>query len=298
MAVTMMSQDLENSFSNFAAPVEPCAITELSKADGPEVMEFLSARPLHTAFMAGLIRDNGLLSPQNRGSFYGSRNRMGQLEGVALIGHATMFEAHTENSLVALARVARNCHNTHLIRGEQESTKTFWKYYADSGREPRQVCRESLFELKEAPASSAEVAGLRRATASELEKVLAVNSSMAFEEGGTSPLQRDPSGFRNRTARRIEKQRVWVWFKDNRLVFKADVVSETPDVTYLEGIYVHPEERGKGHGMRCLAMLSSVLLANTQSLSLTVNNQNKRAAKFYSQAGFQFHSEYETIYLR
>src|ERR1041384_6763651 len=110
MAVTMMSQDLENSFSNFAAPVESCAISELSRADEPEVMELLSARPLHTAFMAGLIRDNGLLSPQNRGSFYGSRNLMGQLEGVALIGHATMVEAHTENSLVALARVARNCH--------------------------------------------------------------------------------------------------------------------------------------------------------------------------------------------
>jgi len=298
MAVTMMSQDLEVSFSNFAAPAEQCAITELSKVDEPEVVEFLSARPLHTAFMAGLISDNGLLSPQNRGSFYGSRNRLGFLEGVALIGHATMVEAHTENSLIALARVARNCHNAHLIRGEQGSIKTFWKYYADAGREPRQVCGELLFELKEAPASPPKVAGLRPATASELEKVLAVNSSMAFEEGGTSPLQRDPSGFRNRTARRIERQRVWVWFEDNRLVFKADVVSETPEVTYLEGIYVHPEERGKGHGTRCLTMLCSALLANTRSISLTVNNQNKRAAKFYSQAGFQFHSEYETIYLR
>ncbi len=298
MAVTMMSQDLEDGFSNFATPAESCSISELSRTDQPEVMEFLSARPLHTAFMAGLIRDNGLLSPQNRGSFYGSRNRMGQLEGVALIGHATMVEAHTENSLIALARVARNCHNAHLIRGEQESIKTFWKYYADAGREPRQICGELLFELKEAPTSPAEVDGLRPAIVSELEKVVAVNSSMAFEEGGTSPLQRDPSGFRNRTARRIEKQRVWVWFEDNRLVFKADVVSETPEVTYLEGIYVHPEERGKGHGTRCLAMLCSLLLANSQSLSLTVNNQNKRAVKFYSQAGFQLHSEYETIYLR
>src|SRR5258705_4253186 len=115
MAVTVMSQDLEGSFSDFAAPAEPCAITELSRADEPEVVEFLSARPLHTAFMAGLIRDNGLLSPQNRGSFYGSRNRMGQLEGVALIGHATMVETHTENSLVPLARVAPNCHKAHLI---------------------------------------------------------------------------------------------------------------------------------------------------------------------------------------
>lgn len=298
MAVTLMSQDLEASFSNLAAPMEACAVSELCRSDEPEVMEFLSARPLHTAFMAGLIRDNGLLSPQNRGSFYGSHNRLGQLDGVALIGHATMVEAHTEHALIALARVARNCQNAHLIRGEQSSMKTFWQYYSDAGREPRQVCGELLFELKEAPASPVDIAALRPATASELEKVVTVNSSMAFEECGISPLQRDPSGFRNRTARRIEKERVWVWFDESRLIFKADVVSKTPEVTYLAGIYVHPEERGKGHGTRCLTTLCSLLLANTQSVSLSVNKENKRAVKFYSIAGFQSHSDYETIYLR
>ena len=157
--------------------------------------------------MAGLIRDNGLLSPQNRGSFYGARNRMGQLEGVALIGHATMVEAHTENSLIAMARVARNCQSAHLIRGERKSVNTFWQYYSDAQHEPRQICRELLFELKEAPAASGTSQTCGPRPPDDLEKVLAVNSSMAFEEGGTSPLQRDPNGFRHRTARRIEKQR-------------------------------------------------------------------------------------------
>src|SRR5262245_59725367 len=187
MAVTLMSQDFEDSFRNFAAPVETCAISELGRKHEDEVLEFLSARPLHTAFMAGLIRDNGLLSPQNRGSFYGSRNVLGQLEGVALIGHATMVEAHTENSLMALARVARNCHNTHLIRGERNSVKVFWQYYAGAGREPRQICGEVLCELKATLPPAEDVPALRPATIDELEKVLAVNSAMAFEEGGTSP---------------------------------------------------------------------------------------------------------------
>ena len=297
MAVTMMSQDLEAGFS-FAQPQEACAISELRRSDQPEVIEFLSARPLHTVFMTGLIRDNGMLSPQNRGSFYGSRNRLGQLEGIALIGHATMVEAHTENSLVSLARVARNCQNAHLIRGEEQSVNTFWKYYADAGREPRQICKELLFELTEAQSPGEDVPDLRPATADDLEKVVAVNSSMAFEEGGTSPLQRDPSGFRNRTARRIEKQRVWVWIQDNRLVFKADVVSETPEVTYLEGVHVHREERGKGYGSGCLRKLCAHLLTRSRSLCLAVNHQNKRAVDFYSKAGFEFKSDYETIYLR
>src|ERR1041385_2925787 len=105
MAVTMMSQDLA-ARNGFAEPSQPSNISELGRRDEAEVVEFLSARPLHTVFMMGLIRDNGLLSPQNRGSFYGSRNYSGQLEAVALIGHATMVEAHTENSLIGFARVA------------------------------------------------------------------------------------------------------------------------------------------------------------------------------------------------
>src|SRR5205823_10579130 len=48
----------------------------------------------------------------------------------------------------------------------------------------------------------------------------------AYEEGGANPLQTDPTGFRTRTIQRIEKERVWVWVEDNRLIFKADVISQ------------------------------------------------------------------------
>jgi ribosomal protein S18 acetylase RimI-like enzyme len=296
MAVTMMSQDLAKR-NGFAEPSQPSNINELRRSDEAEVVEFLSGRPLHTVFMMGLIRDNGLLSPQNRGSFYGSRNYSGQLEAVALIGHATMVEAHTENSLINFARVARNCQGAHLIRGEQQSIRVFWTYYAGGGSEPRSVAREHLYELTEA-SEPAEDISLRPATMTDLEKVVAVNSAMALEEGGSNPLKRDPSGFRSRTARRIEQDRVWVLVEDNRLIFKADVVSQTPEVTYLEGIYVHPEERRKGHALRCLKKLSSILLTDTKSICLTVNDCNKSAVALYEKAGFKFHSDYETIYLR
>src|ERR1043166_527875 len=115
MAVTMMSQDYAER-NGFAEPSQPSNISELSRNDQAEVVEFLSARPLHTFFMMGLIHDNGLVSPRNRGSFYGSRNYSGQLEAVALIGHATMVEAHTEGALISFARVARTCRGAHMLR--------------------------------------------------------------------------------------------------------------------------------------------------------------------------------------
>ncbi len=46
-----------------------------------EVLAFLAERPLHTVSLVSFIRDNGLISPLNRGTFYACRNEEGGLEG-------------------------------------------------------------------------------------------------------------------------------------------------------------------------------------------------------------------------
>ena len=298
MAVTMMRHELAMPFAEVSEPWQPTTIRELTRNDETEVVQFLAARPIHTVFMAGLIHDYGLISPHNRGSFYGARNRTGQLEGVALIGHATFVEAHTEPALTAFARVARNCQNTSLIRGERRAIDTFWQYFAEEDQAPRLVCSEQLFEIKDEVTVESRNDKLRLATMADLESVISVNAGLAFEEGGVSPLQIDPKGFRSRTIQRIERERVWVWVEDHRLIFKADVVSQTPAAAYLEGIYVNPDERGQGYGFQCLTQLCSVLQQRSQSICLTVNERNQAAIALYTKTGFSQQSNYETIYLR
>jgi hypothetical protein len=78
------------------------SIQKLSAEDQHEVLAFLAERPLHTIFMTGFIRDNGLVSPLNRGTFYACRNEEGHLEGVSLIGHATLIETRSSRALEAL----------------------------------------------------------------------------------------------------------------------------------------------------------------------------------------------------
>src|SRR5215213_7597242 len=67
----------------------------LARGAEAEVVGFLSERPVHAVNLLGLIADNGLVSPHNRGTFYACRDERGRLEGVALIGHATLFESRT-----------------------------------------------------------------------------------------------------------------------------------------------------------------------------------------------------------
>ena len=260
-------------------------------------MEFLVRRPIHTVAMIGLIHDNGLVSSFNRGTFYGCRNVQGQLEGVALIGHATLMETTSDRALEALAKTAQTCTTGHLIMGEKERINEFWDYYAEAGQEMRQACRELLFELQWPIEARDEVPGLRLATAADLELIMPVQAQMAFDESGVNPLERDPEGFRWRCARRIEQGRTWISIEAGKLIFKADIVSDTSSVIYLEGIWTKEEQRSQGYGLRCMSQLARLLLCRTQSICVLVNEKNTKAHNFYQRAGYKRRAVYDTIFL-
>ena len=248
--------------------------------------------------MIGFIRDNGIISELNRGTFYGCRNSEGRLEGVALIGHATLIETRTRGAIRELALVAQIHTNTHMIMGEQERVEEFWNHYADDGQSMRLACRELLFELKNAPQMLSSVEGLRLATLEDLDLIAPVHAAMAEAESGVNPLERDREGFLKRCARRIEKNRVWVLVKDNQLIFKADIQAETPEVIYLEGVYVAPLARGTGLGRQWFTQLCKSLLTRTRTVCVIVNEENEKAHAFYRLCGFKRNCCYDAIFLQ
>src|SRR5438067_1344647 len=154
-----------------------------------------------------------------------------------------------------------------------------------SGQSPRRVCRELLLEQRWPVEALEPVPNLRLASLAELQDVMLVQGEMAFQESGINPMEVDLAGFSLRCSRRIEQGRVWVWMEDGRLIFKADVISDTPEVIYMEGIYVNPQERERGYGARCMSQLARVLLQRTDSLSMLVNEQSHRASAFFDRRG-------------
>ena len=275
-----------------------CLVHPLTeKSDEIEILAFLSERPVQTVVMAGLIRDNGLESPFNRGTFYACRDSAGRLEGVALVGHATFIEARTEAALSALARLAQKERGAHMILGEQELIRRFWNYYSSAGQTPRLFCRELLFEQRWPVGACEPVEGLRRATLDDLALVMPVHAAMAQEESGVNPLEVDAQGFRLRSARRIEHGRVWVLVREGELIFKADIASETPHCIYIEGVYVEHASRQQGTGFRCLSQLSRALLGRAPSVCALVNEQNLVAQALFLKADYRVRGYYETVFL-
>lgn len=270
------------------------AIQLLNNEHKSEVLSFLSARPLHTFIMASWIRDNGMVSSFNRGNFYGYRDDQAQLQGVALIGHCTLFETKVDGALEAFAGLTYNCSSARAVLGEAHKISQFMGSRA--GHTNARICRELLLE-KDVAESLNLVKSLRPATSEHLDLVVPIHAQTAFEESGINPLDVDPEGFRERCARRIQQGRVWVAIENGRLKFKADIVSDTPEVVYLEGLYVSSEHRGNGYGARCLTQLTNHLLERTNSVCLMVNEINAAAQKSYQKAGYRFREHYDTLRL-
>ena len=292
-----MLQITRTNSQPFFVPLSSRRIDPLREQHKDETLAFLATRAEHTFVMTGWILDNGLVSNLNRGTFYGHRNELGQLDGVALIGHVTLFETDNESALAEFARLTQDCESAKTVMGEADQVERFLSYYKRDGQTPRLMYRERLFELRHKQELEESVTGLRLATAGDLELVAPVHAQMAFEESGVDPLFVDPEGFYRRCARRIEQKRVWVNVENGQLIFKADVISDTPEVIYLEGVYVSPEKRGNGLGARCMKQLSNELLTGTNSVCLLVNHKNSAANACYKKAGFTMRDLYDTLYL-
>ncbi len=270
-------------------------LTENNRA---EVLEFLNMRPVHTVVMASFIQDNGLENADNRGKFYGYRNTGGKLEGVALIGHTTLIEARSEDSLTAFAAIARQSDvPLHIMMADGKTIEIFWQHYTGDNRPARKVCTEMLFELNYPFFVRNCEWNVRLAEAGELEQIAVAHDEVAFIESGVSPMQKDREGFLKRCLKRIEKARTFVVFENGKLVFKADIVAETSDVIYLEGIYVAPEYRGKGIGSDCLSKLGQELMGRVENVCLLSNVEFKGAHRSFVKAGFKNTGCCQTIFV-
>ena len=262
-----------------------------------EALSFLQIRPLHTAYLSGIIRENGLVNDLNRGSFYGYRNSLGQLEGVALIGHATLMETTSDEAIQAFAHAAQDVESLHMIMCEENRLEKFWSNYSRADQRVRRASRQHLYELRWPVEVSTQACKLRLATSNDLEQLIPVHAEMAYRESGIDPREKDADGFAGRYARRIAQGRTWVVFDGSELIFKADVITQSPDNAYIEGVWVNSDLRRRGYGSSCMSQLARMLRWSSKSLCLFVNDENDEAQNFFKQSGYHARTVYDTIFL-
>ncbi len=271
-------------------------LCSLSSSEKMEVLDFLARRPIHTFGLNRLIQQYGLEADARLGTYFGYRDEAGNLEGVALIGHFTLFETLNDQALQAFANVAQHNDEIHLMLGEQEKINKFLGFFNQREALNSQVLQYLQLEINSI--ESTEFSGnlLRPATADDLSQVVAAHAQVLYEERGVDRLKIDPESFRQNCLDRINQQKTWVFEKNGKLLFKVELTTDTPEVVYLEGIWVHETERGQGHGYRCLSQFLKNVLDRTSSVCLLLREKNQTALALYEKVGFQHRGYYQAVF--
>lgn len=270
-------------------------IRELHEEDRVPVMSLLLQDPVQSVILRGLILDYGLCGAELRGSFYGYFTDH-QLVAVALIGHQIITFGEDEALPYFAHQAVEMKARGYLMLGPQARVEALWDALAQYGRETRRVSAQRLYVCQQ-PAARLERMQLLRANVAELEVILDAQAEMVMEASGIDPRLTDPAGFRHRVAERIERKRVWIKIEDGKVVFKAELFSDTPDTVYLEGVWVHPEYRQRGLGKSCLTELVHRLLKNHRTICLLSNEDEPLAHQVYEDAGFVHTAAYQARFL-
>ncbi len=274
----------------------PLTAQRLIAEDEAEVYRFLAERPLQTFGLLGMIADNGLVSPHNRGDFYAYRGADRQLEGIALIGYNTVIDARSEEAIQVFAGLVKALVNPFLIMAREQQIDSFIEYYSDAMYRCMAIDRYWLFNHCGLPDNSDPLPGVRLATMDDLEAVVHAHNLCGLEETGVDGLALDPEGFRSRCARRIERGRTWVWVADGKVILKLEIVTATREVAYFESLWVHPDERSKGYGTRFINQVSARLLDKSARVCLLTPETNVAAYRIYRKAGFEVMDSFRVMF--
>ena len=126
---------------------------------------------------------------------------------------------------------------------------------------------------------------VRLLTTRDFDSYLAASVHMYTEEIGSSPFKYG-SGYERFVKERLKQDDAYGIVVDGEVVFKADLGPKLHGHTQLQGVWVHPELRGRGLSVPALASMMRQVMERFPLVSLYVNDFNTPAIRAYERLGF------------
>jgi predicted GNAT family acetyltransferase len=103
------------------------------------------------------------------------------------------------------------------------------------------------------------------------------------------------AGYRARVSELVSAGRAFARFENGEVVFKAEIGAMSSQVGQIQGVWVHPERRGRGLGTLGTAAVADRLAGLGRLASLYVNGFNHVARTAYTRVGFRQIGSFATI---
>jgi uncharacterized protein len=254
------------------------------------VLDALDRDPLAGVFVASRVAAAGL-DPRRLGAeMWGWLDEHGAVAALCYSGANLVPLLADDAALVQFAEWAvaqgRRCSS---IVGDAALVRPLWDCLAPAwGRAREQRLTQPLLSIDTAPSVAADTA-VRRVRLDEVDALLPACIAMFTEEVGVSPVGSDGGlTYRARVEELVRAGRAFARFDDGEVTFKAEVGAATRAVCQVQGVWVTPDQRGRGLSVGGMAAVVEACRRDIAPVvSLYVNDFNVPARKAYEAVGFR-----------
>jgi predicted GNAT family acetyltransferase len=272
------------------------SVRMVASADLPAVERVLAADPVANCFVASRI-GGGVDPLRLGGELLGYFDDDG-LQSLLYVGANLVPVGTTPASRAAFAdRLRPRGRRCSSFVGPADEVLDLWRLLEPAWGPAREVRHDQpLMVAVGEPLVPADPL-VRRSTVADLDLLVPACIDMFTAEVGLSPVAGGMgAAYRARIAEIVREGRSFVRIDGQDVVFKAEVGAVTSDACHVQGVWVDPAFRGRGHseaGMAAVMLMAQESLAPT--VSLYVNSYNTAARKCYRTVGFEEHGTFATV---
>lgn len=269
-------------------PWRSTSLRLLTDHDRDEVLALCDRDPIANVFVASRVRASSIDPVRLGGQLWGYTDG-GELSALCYSGANLVPVEAGPDAIEAFAHRARmQGRRCSSIVGPAAAVGRLWSLLAPSWGAPRDVRPVQPVMAISAPSPVEPDPMVRAVRPGELEVVLPSAIAMFTEEVGVSPIGPDGGvAYRARMADLIASGRSMARIEPGgKVLFKAEIGAVTPSACQVQGVWVPPEARGRGHASRGMAAVVQAALRMAPVVSLYVNDYNLPARAAYRRAGF------------
>ena len=262
----------------------------LEPSDLDAAPEVLGRAPVENAFVASRVRVAGL-DPWRLGGEMWGWYAAGELRSLCYAGANLVPVCAEPDAVRAFAerarRTGRRCSS---IVGPAEATRLLWQLLEPSWGPARDVrSRQPLMVMEQPSTTVTADPRVRRVRKDELDLIMPACVAMFTEEVGISPMAGDGGLlYQARVAELVGTGRSFARIDDGKVVFKAEIGAATARACQIQGVWVDPDHRGRGHSEAGMAAVVAYALRDVAPVvSLYVNDFNTAARAAYRRVGFR-----------
>jgi uncharacterized protein len=260
----------------------------LTDGDRDEVLAICDRDAVANIFVSARIRSAGL-DPRRLGAQVWGYQDGSRLTSLCYSGANMVPVAATDAAVAAFAQQARlHGRRCSSIVGPAGAVSQLWALLSPAWDRPRDVRPVQPVLAISGPPEVEPDPLVRVVRPDEVDLLLPACVAMFTEEVGVSPIGADGgAAYRARVGDLIRAGRSLARIENGKVIFKAEIGAVTPRACQVQGVWVPPEARGRGHAQRGMAsVVAHALAAMAPVVTLYVNDYNAPARAAYRRVGF------------